>query len=195
MLRTITFLIALLACADSATAMGPLETLRSRDLQIRELLGEREEKPGAEEDARLRTLVGSIVDFEGHTRESFGIYWYELGEADRREALRLVTILLERSLWDKVWKHRSDRIQYVSENIESADPAKATVHSRITRDEESWEVLYRMRLNGTQWRIVDIMLQGVSSVERNRSTFYKEIRRSGLPGLFEKLRKKAAGTP
>jgi ABC-type transporter MlaC component len=169
--------------------------LRNRDLQVRQILDEQKMKPSAEEDARLRDLVGSIVDFERHTRESFGIYWYELNEADRAEAIRLVTSLLQRSMLKKVYEYRSDRAQYVSEIIDPADPAVAKVLTLITRGEARWEIQYRMRLNGAEWKIVDIILQGASSVERNRSTFYKEIRGSGARGLLEKLRRKVDRTP
>ena len=49
-----------------------------------------------------------------------------------------------------------------------------------------------MRLAGGQWRIVDVIVEDASTVENNRAAFYKEIRASGIPGLLEKLRKKAA---
>jgi phospholipid transport system substrate-binding protein len=173
--------------------MGPLETLRLRDRQIRELLGEREQALGAEQDARLKALVSGIFDYEAHARESFGRYWDQLGERDRKEALRLLTTLLERSSMDKVHQYRADRIQYVSESIEAADPAAATVATCVTRGRERWEIGYRMRLTGGQWKIVDVVVEGASSVENNRAAFYKEIRASGLQGLLEKLRRKADG--
>jgi len=195
LLRSAMFLIVALVCASSATAMGPLETLQVRDLQVREILGNHKTKPSPEEDARLRDLVTGIVDMDSHTRESFGIYWNELDETKRREALQLVSMLLERSLLKGVYEHKSDRVQYVSERIDPANPSVATVLTVITRNEDRWEVRYRMQQSGSQWKIVDILLQGKSSVERNRSTFYKEIQSTGVAGLLEKLRKKVDKIP
>lgn len=190
---TAALLLAALTSAYSAAALGPIETLRLRDRQIRELLGEREQALSGEKEARLKILVGGVFDYEAHTRESFGRYWEQLGERDRQEALRLLTALLARSSMDKVHQYRSDRIQYVSESIDAADPAAATVATRVTRDREKWEIGYRMRRSGGNWRIVDVVVEGASSVENNRAAFYKEIRTSGLPGLLEKLRRKAEG--
>jgi phospholipid transport system substrate-binding protein len=191
--ETALLLLAVLSSAASAAALGPLETLRQRDRQIRELLGEREQALSGDKDARLRVLVGGILDYEAHARESFGRYWQQLGGQDRKEALRLLTVLLTRSSMDKVQQYRSDKIQYVSESIDAADPAAATVTTRVTRDREKWEIGYRMRLSEGHWKIVDVVVEGASSVENNRAAFYKEIRASGLQGLLEKLRRKAEG--
>jgi phospholipid transport system substrate-binding protein len=178
-----------LALAAAALAAGPLETLRARDRQIRQVLGERGKVLSAEEDARLRTLVNGIFDYETHARESFGRYWDPMSEIQRQEALRLVTLLLERSSMEKVHEYRANTIQYVSERI---DGGGATVETRVTHGREKWAVGYRMRQAGGQWRIVDVIVEDASTVENNRAAFYKEIRASGVPGLLEKLRKKAA---
>jgi ABC-type transporter MlaC component len=182
--------LLLLLCAQAALALGPLETLRLRDRQIHELLGEREPR-----DERLRALVNGIFDYETHARESFGRCWTQLGERERVEAVRLVATLLERSSMEKVREYRSDRIQYLSESIDAADPALATVLTRVTRGRERWEIGYRMRLGGSGWRIVDVLPEGASSIENNRAAFYKEIRAGGVEALLAKLRKKAGQTP
>lgn len=180
----------LLLCAEAALAIGPLETLRIRDRQIHDLLGEREQQ-----DDRLRALVNGIFDYETHARESFGRYWDQLGERDRAEAVRLVATLLERSSTEKVREYRADRIQYVSESIDAANPALATVMTRVARGREHWEIGYRMRLGRGGWRIVDVLPEGASSIENNRAAFYKEIRAGGVEALLAKLRKKAGQKP
>lgn len=178
-----------LALVAVAVAAGPLETLRTRDRQIRQVLGERGKALSAEEDSRLRALVNGIFDYETHARESFGRYWDQMSEPQRQEALRLVTLLLERSSMEKVHEYRANTIQYISERIDGAD---ATVQTGVRHGGEKWAVGYRMRLAGGQWRIVDVIVEDASTVENNRAAFYKEIRASGIPGLLEKLRKKAA---
>jgi phospholipid transport system substrate-binding protein len=178
-----------LALAAAALAAGPLETLRARDRQIRQVLGERGKVLTVEEDARLRALVNGIFDYETHARESFGRYWEPMSEPQRQEGLRLVTLLLEHSSMEKVHEYRANSIQYVSERI---DGAGATIETRVTRGGEKWAVGYRMRQAGGQWRIVDVIVEDAGTVENNRAAFYKEIRTSGIAGLLEKLRKKAA---
>jgi phospholipid transport system substrate-binding protein len=181
--------LALMLLAASARAAGPADTLRARDRQIRAVLGERGKSLSPAEDAQLRALVNGIFDYENHARESFGRYWDQMNERDQAEGLRLVRTLLERSSMDKVHEYRSNAIQYVSERLDQA--GAATVTTQVTRDREKWEVGYRLRQAGGQWRIVDVIVEGAGTVENNRTAFYKEIRASGIPGLLAKLRKKA----
>ena len=171
-------------------AAGPLDALRARDRQIREIL---RNTPPADRasDGRLKAAVNGIFDYETHTRRSFGRYWDQMSERDRAEALPCVSLLLERSSMDKVHQYQSEKVQFVSETIDPADPSSATALTRVARGRETWEIGYAMRLAAGQWKIVDIAVEGASSVENNRAAFYKEIRQSGMPGLLEKLRKKA----
>ncbi len=185
MLRRLVFIAALGWACRAAT--GPLETLRARDTQIRESLGG--------PDKKFEGLLNDLFDYETHTRESFGRHWEELNERERGEAVRLVRLLLERSSMDKAREYRSDRVQYLSERVDPANPAAATVVTRIGRGVESWEVAYRMRRNGDRWQVVDVIVEGASTIESNRAAFYKEIRTSGVNGLLDKLRKKGDQRP
>ncbi len=177
-----------LIAAVSAWAASPGETLKARDRQIRQVLGPSGKALSAIEDAQLRSLVNGIFDFETHARESFGRYWTEMKDGERAEGLRLVRTLLERSSMEKVQEYRSNAIRYTAERV---DAENATVITQVAHEGDNWEVGYRMRLAGGQWRIVDVIVEGASTVENNRAAFYKEIRASGVAGLLAKLRRKA----
>ncbi len=176
--------------AREADAAGPLDTLRARDRQIRKILSDQKEGASPEDEAQLRQAVNGIFDYEAHARASFGRYWDQLSTRDREEGLRLVSALLERSALDKVKEFSPETIQYISETIDP-DGHAANVLTRVTRGTEMAEIGYRMQLAGDRWRIVDIVVEGASSVESNRAAFYKEIRTSGVEGLLDKLRRKA----
>jgi phospholipid transport system substrate-binding protein len=188
----IALLATLLVSAASAAQApaGPLEALRARDRQIHDILARQKRDATPENDALLRQAVNDAFDYEAHTQASFGRYWAELSEPDRKEALRLVSTLLERSALDKVKEYSTEKIQYVSETI---DPSgrNAEVLTRVTRKNETAEIAYRMQPAGGRWRIVDIVVEGAGSIESNRAAFYKEIRASGVRGLLDKLRRKA----
>jgi phospholipid transport system substrate-binding protein len=189
---------ALLGCCvlpSPASAGGPLDALRLRDREIREILRSKP-NPGsvAGDDPRLRQVVNGILDYEAHTRASFGRHWDQLSEPDRKEAIGLISILLERSAMAKLEEYREQNIQYVSEIMDPAG-ADATVLTRVTRGTETAEISYRMHLGAGRWRIVDISVEGASSAESNRAAFAKEIRASGVRGLLEKLRRKAERKP
>lgn len=177
---------------QKGNGLGPMETLRDRDRRIREVLREDKSIRGSERESRLRVLVTEIFDYETHARESLGQYWSQLAEGERKEALQLIATLLERSSIEKVQEYQTDRIQYLSETNDSSIPAAVCVTTRVTREGEAWEIAYRMRQVEGRWKIVDVLVEGASTVESNRASFYKEIRSSGIQSLLAKLRKKAA---
>ncbi len=169
---------------------GPTAALRARDRQIRDILSEQKQGTTPRNEARLRQAVNGIFDYEAHARASFGRHWAQLSDAERKEGLSLVSTLLERSALDKVREFSMESIQYVSESVDP-DGAGAGVLTRVKRGAETAEVSYRMLWVGARWRIVDIVVEGASSVESNRAAFSREIRASGVRGLLDKLRRKA----
>lgn len=56
-------------------------------------------------------------------------------------------------------------------------------------------VAYRMRIKDNQWKVYDIVIDGVSLVTSYRGTFTQEVRQSGMDGLLKMLSDKNAGVP
>ncbi len=182
-------LLAVGALAGTSSGAGPMETLRARDSQIREILNEQNRGAALRNEASLRQAVNASFDYEAHARLSFGRNWETLSERDRKEALRLVSTLLERSALEKVRQYSTQKIQYLSESVHPGG-TEATVLTRVRGASDTAEIGYRMLRAGETWKIVDIVVEGASSVESNRAAFAKEIRSIGVNGLLDKLRKK-----
>lgn len=183
---------ALGAGLASGQGQGPTATLKGRDVAVRAVLGGAHRDLTPAEEPRLRQILSGVFDYDSHAQECLGRYWAAMSEAEKGEARRLITQLLERSSVDKLRDFRSEAVQYVDEVIDPANDAAATVTTQVNRKGETWTVAYRMRKSGTAWRIVDVVVEGASTVESNRAAFSKEIRTTGVQGLLEKLRRKAA---
>jgi phospholipid transport system substrate-binding protein len=56
---------------------------------------------------------------------------------------------------------------------------------------EPTEISYTMRHQKDGWRIVDITVDGVSTVANYRSSFARVISKDGVEGLIRKLEKSA----
>jgi ABC-type transporter MlaC component len=160
-------------------------------MRLREILAGLDKKGSKPAAAVLTAWLGEIFDYETHARESFGQYWPQLAEIQRREALRVMTILLERSSIKKIRQFLPDRMHYLSEAVDAGNPAVATVKTRVIHDRKDREISYRMRHSDGRWKIVDVVIEGASTIEHNRNAFYKKIRSSGLPSFLESLRKRA----
>ena len=177
--------------AAGAPPPSPLNAVREWDMKIRAIL-ERPATKKTERETRLKAVVSPLLDYETHTRESLGGDWNRMTAAERSSATQAITVVLERSSIEKVRHFVSQKVEYLSEEFDRADPETASVRTRV---QNKREVVYRMRWADGRWRIFDIVIEGASSVESNRAAFSKEIKSSGIAGLLEKLRKKANEKP
>ncbi len=184
-----TALIVLALASDAFAQQTATETLRQRDAAIRRLLtaGNGSLTPGQE--ASLKHLLAATFDFSGHARLVFGRHWETMSPEQRTEAVRLLTILLERSSLRNARRLSEERVEYFSETAEAS--GTSAVLTRVSRGSESWEVLYRLHRDEQGWKVVDIVVEGASTLESNRAAFYKEIKATGVAGLLAKLRAKA----
>ena len=69
---------------------------------------------------------------------------------------------------------------------------KVTVRSEIRQPEstQAVPVNYLLYLNGNQWKVYDVNVDGISMVVNYRSNFMREIRKAGLDGLIARLAKR-----
>ena len=61
------------------------------------------------------------------------------------------------------------------------------VPTRVVVKGEPTDIAYRMRRSPGSWRIVDIIVDGVSTVENYRSSFPRVIQKEGVDGLIHRL--------
>jgi phospholipid transport system substrate-binding protein len=54
-------------------------------------------------------------------------------------------------------------------------------------DAPSIPVNYRLRLKDQEWKVYDVVIDGVSLITNYRSQFTAEVRRGGIEGLISSL--------
>ena len=190
-MRKLPFVFAYLLIVASvmvgAPPPSPMKAVREWDAKIRSIL-ERPALKKADREAQLKAAVIPLLDYETHTRESLSPHWDQMSAPERSTAIRAITVLLEQSSVEKVRNILSQQVEYLSENFDTTDPESASVRARVRKDRD---VAFRMRWAEGRWRIFDIVIEGASSVESNRTAFSREIKSSGISGLLEKLERKA----
>jgi phospholipid transport system substrate-binding protein len=84
--------------------------------------------------------------------------------------------------------YRAPEIRYFPAHI-SPDGRRATVRTRITRPgtQQVVDVQYRLFMKDGQWKVFDVVIDGVSLAANYRTSFDREIRQVGLDGLIERL--------
>jgi phospholipid transport system substrate-binding protein len=178
---------------SSAVAGDAAAFIRGFADQGTDLLADTDLEPGAREQA-FRRLFRDRFAIDAISRFVVGKHWRAASAAERAE----FRDLFQDYIVATYTRHMDD---YAGESLKLG-PARlgkarsATVSSLIVRPQGApISVDWRLRREEGAWRIVDVVVEGVSLAIAQRSQFASVIRVSGgrLAGLLEKLRQATAG--
>lgn len=166
-------------------------------MTIDEVLGiiqdkELKQAPRAEERRkRLEQAVENRFDYQEMSRRALGAPWSTLEDKDKQEFVALFKTLLANSYADKVETYSGEGVQYLNERTEKD---YAEVRTKMLTGKTEIPLDYRLLNKGVEWRVYDVVVDGVSLVSNYRGQFSKILRSSTFPDLLEQLRKKSDKT-
>jgi phospholipid transport system substrate-binding protein len=140
---------------------------------------------------RLYGLVESIVlphfDFERMSRLVLGRYWRSATPEQRQRFVPEFRNLLVRTYASTLLDYADQKITVGPDRAEPG-ATDVTVHSNVEQPGAAPIAIdYRMALKGSEWKVYDVMVDGVSLVTNYRSSFATEIQRKGLDQLIDTL--------
>lgn len=140
---------------------------------------------------RLRQVIEPRVDFEIMSQRVLGRHWRD--NAHRaNEFVPLFKELLERTYIKQVWfkEAKGARVNFLNESVDGSTARVDTL--LITAKGEEHPVSYRLELKSEEWKVVDILVLGMSLVSNYRSQFNEILAKRSFDDLLEKLRNKIA---
>lgn len=141
----------------------------------------------AKED-QVRKISLKMFDFAELSKRTLGLNWNKLNAAQRQEFVDLYRGLLEDAYIDKITSYTDERINYTKEVKLSENAVE--VQSVIATKSGEIPIYYRMLNKDGQWRVYDVVIEGVSLVNNYRTQF-REVLANNLPEhLLDTLRKK-----
>jgi phospholipid transport system substrate-binding protein len=177
-------LIAIVSAAQSS----PTEVLKARDAEVRALLP----KPGAELTPAQREKIENVlirtVDLEAMAKAALGKHWDEQPPAKRKKFMQVFISRFKRLTGDQIASYRESQTQFLPEQKKGDDVIVPTV---LVVKGEPTHVDYVMRHTRAGWKIVDIVIDGLSTVENYRSSFSRVIAQEGFDALISKLAKRS----
>ena len=133
-------------------------------------------------------------NFERMTRLAMGKNWRIVSDAQKPILVEEFKSLLVRTYSSALSVYRDQEI--VTKPLElPGDALKATVETTVTDPgKKPISINYRMMLEQDEWKVFDVIVEGVSLVISYRSTFDSTIEASGIDGLIQALKDKNEGT-
>ena len=117
-----------------------------------------------------------------------GAPWANLPEKDKQEFVSLFQTLLVNTYADKIESYSGEGVQYVNERNEKE---YAEVRTKVLTGKTEIPLDYRLLHKGSDWRVYDVVVDGVSLVNNYRGQFSKILRNGSYADLVEQLRKKS----
>jgi len=156
-----------------------LEILKKKDLQAKEKRAERR--------TLLREEISKAFDFDEMAKRSLGPAWRQRTPEERKEYVALFRQVLENSYLGKVEAYQGEKIRYVKDSV--AEGRFATVETLIvTGKGQEIPLNYRLVKETSEWRVYDVVIEGISLVNNYRSQFGAILQKSSFQDLLARLR-------
>lgn len=157
---------------------------------IRILSDQGMKKPERAQERRkvLEKVVGDRFDYEEMAKRTLAAQWQKLNEKERAEFVHLFMKLLTNSYADKVEGYSGEQVHYLNERLEGD---YAEVRTKAISGKAEIPLDYRLLSKSGDWRVYDVVVDGVSLVSNYRGQFAKIIRTSGYDDLVKQLREKS----
>jgi phospholipid transport system substrate-binding protein len=174
-----------------AAAGGATEAMKSTINEALNIIQDKDLKqPGRTEERRrrLEQVVGDRFDYQEMSRRALGAPWNRLSDKDKEEFVALFKTLLTNSYADKIESYSGEGVQYINERTEKN---YAEVRTKVLTGKVEIPLDYRLLNKGTDWRVYDVVVDGVSLVNNYRGQFSKILRSSTYADLVDQLREKS----
>lgn len=169
---------------------GPTAQVKSTIDRVLEILKDPTLKSPNMEKARgtqLKKVIFARFDFHEMAKRSLGVHWRKRTPQERKEFVKLYADLLELSYRRKIERYVDEKILYTKEQV---DEKFGLVTTEIVSEKEDVDIPieYKVIRLGDEWKVYDVVIDGISLVSNYRNQFNRIIRRSSYAELVKKMR-------
>ena len=152
-----------------------------------------------ERSARFRKLMLRTFAIKGIAKFVLGRHWRKASEPARKEYLRLFEDLLVATYAQRFARYAGETLEITRAEVRGE--RDVIVHSTMLRVDSTkpLKIAWRVRgsKSGTYYKIVDIMVEGISMIQTQKSEFSSFIKKNGgtLDPLLAEIRKRIEANP
>lgn len=190
-LLRIALIIVLVLVPIAARAGAPLETVKGNVNKVLDVLRDSSIKGGSGEKIRkdkIRLISDKMFDYTELSRRTLGLNWNKFNTEQQKEFIELYKFILEGAYIDRIMSYTDEKIIFNKEIPLSEKTVE--VQTTILTKKADIPIFYRVILKGGEWRVYDVIIEGVSLVSNYRSQFSQILANKSPEGLLDTLRKK-----
>jgi phospholipid transport system substrate-binding protein len=139
--------------------------------------------------ADVREIINEVFDYNELSLRTLGRDWKKFKPEQQKEFIDLFSQTLENVYADRILAYTHEKIDFGKET--ELKKGRVEVQSFIiTLDNKKVPLFYRMIQKEGQWRVYDVVIEGVSMIKNYRGQFREILSKQSPEDLLEILRKK-----
>jgi phospholipid transport system substrate-binding protein len=145
--------------------------------------------------AKLEVMLDERSDFETISKLVLAVHYKKFSDAQKKDFVALLHRYLTTTYGHQIDNYANETVAITGGREEAR--GDYTVQTKIRRSSgQDLAVEYRLRKVGDQWRVIDVIGEGISLVSNLRSQFGEILNDGGPEKLLKVLREKnASGQP
>lgn len=183
------FLLVMPLVGYSAQGPNPTEQMKPFVRKVMKILKDADFKkdPKCIICQRLIDVSRERFDFHEMSKRVLGRSWRKLSKEERDDFVDLFTRLLQYAYIGKLEKYTGQKVVFKGQRIRGK---RAQVQTELNDGHQSVAVSYIMLLEGDQWMVYDVIIEGVSLVRNYMEQFKEILRKEKYSGLVKQIEKK-----
>ena len=172
-------------------AATPKETVETGVNKVLKTLGDQsfKAKPRDVKIDEIGNIIGAVFDFKELSKRTLGKEWRKLNDAQQKEFVELFRKLLQGVYADRLLAYTDQKVVFDKEKM--LKKGRAEVQTFIVlSDGRKVPIFYRLTDKSGQWKVYDLIIEGVSLVKNYRTQFRQIIAKDSPEKLLQILRDK-----
>jgi len=144
-------------------------------------------QPGyAEKNSSLRPIVADTFDTATVARIALGRNWRKLPETDQNTLSNLMAEVIVSSYASRFPEYENQQFTVIGEKPMKSN--RTIIRTRMLTTAETVELDYQLVALEGQWKIFDVVANGVSDLSLKRATYSATFKSSGFNGVIEEIK-------
>jgi phospholipid transport system substrate-binding protein len=186
-------ILMLLIFPQQAMAGLPLDTVQGHVNNVLDVLRDPALQGEANKEAKekkIESIANQMFDYVALSKLTLGRSWKEFNNEQQKEFLSLYRSILKKAYMDKILSYTDEKVLFDKEMMLAEN--KAEVQTRIITKSAEIPINYRVYLNDGQWRVYDVIIEGISLIQNYRTQF-REILANNPPEEVLKILREKTG--
>ena len=176
------------AAEDPPNTEEPIRIIDEAAQKIVSILA-RKDEPAEVRVSEIEAIAYELFDFTTMSKLVLARNWRKLDKPKRREFVQEFRTHLSRTYGTRLDRYDQDRVDVYGAKVEVRNDV--SVQSRIVGGQfDGAEIAYRLRNRKGQWKIIDVVIEGISLVSNYRSQFSTVLSGGTIDDLIAKLKDK-----